>query len=331
MTIQAEPQSTLNEQLEAAWPGTRLAGDPVPLTGGFWAAMQRIEVTGQPDGVPALLVHRVAPSGPMGAKELAVQRAVAETGFPTPAVRLSGQRGTSTWSVMDFAAGSPPLAGLDGVAALRNGAGILRRLPGQLAGPLAELHALDPAPVTAAVRAAAPGVAWTVDDLLEHYATVAEPLGGSDLAVIVERVASARPVEGRAGLCHGDYHPFNLLIDDGGAAIVLDWTGALHAEPSFDLAFTTLLLENPPLHAPGPLRPVIGAVGRRLSARFLAAYRAAAPSADLSSLGWHRALHGVRILVELATMDARGDGSAARHPFGGMRAAAHDAIGQATR
>jgi aminoglycoside phosphotransferase (APT) family kinase protein len=291
--------------------------------------MQRLTVSGQPEGVPTGLVYRVAPDGPMGAKELVVQRSLAELGYPTPTVRLAGTDGTSTWSVMDFATGSPPLDGLDGLAALRKGPSILRQLPGQLAAPLARLHRLDPAPVSEAIAAEAPSVAWTVDDLLEHFGTAAEVLGRHELTATIRHLASTKPA-GELVVCHGDYHPFNLLVADHGTATVLDWTGALLADPTFDLAFTTLLLEHPPLHAPGPLQPVIGAVGRRLARRFLAAYRQEAPSIDLTGLGWHRAVHGIRILIELASMEQRRPGGAQGHPFAVLRPAAEAAIVRAT-
>jgi aminoglycoside phosphotransferase (APT) family kinase protein len=93
-------------------------------------------------------VFRIAPNAAIGAKEVAVQQAVSELGFPTPAVRLSRPHDAplgGSWSVMDFAAGSSPLGDLNGFAALRRGIGLFGRLPKQLATPMANLHALDPA------------------------------------------------------------------------------------------------------------------------------------------------------------------------------------------
>lgn len=319
---------TITELLTEHWPGTSLAADPVPLAGGFWASMHRLSVIGQPPGIPSTLVFRVAPDGPMGAKELAVQRSVAALGFATPEVRLAGDAQAGTWSIMDFAAGAPPLQGLDGVAALRRGPSILRRLPGQLVGPLAHLHALDPTTVTRAVTAEAPSVAWTVEELLDRFVVAAEALGDADLSAMVGRLARSRPTAGQSVVCHGDYHPFNLLIGDDGAATVLDWTGAILADPAFDLAFTTLLLENPPLHAPSALRPPIAAVGRRLAKSFLEGYRTAAPGAALESLDWYRGLHGARILIEITSMRSR-DPGAQGHPFFALRPAAEAAVAHA--
>lgn len=314
------------EILAEAWPGTTLCGEPQLITGGFWASLQRIRVSGQPTGVPADLVVRVAPDGPMCAKELAVQRAVAELGFNTPAVRLDGTTNGHRWSVMDFAAGSPPFTGLNGLAALRRAPMVLHQIPGQLATPLAELHQLDPTTVTEAVRNAAPSVVWTVEDLLAHFKSQAELLGRSQLVAIVGRLAESRPPEGRRVVCHGDYHPFNLLVTPGSPTVVVDWTGSLLAEPVYDLAFTTLLLEHPPLDSPGPFGTIVGCLGRRLATRFLDAYQSAGLRADLAQLRWYRALHGLRVLIELASMEHHHPDRVSGHPFKTLRLAAEAAV-----
>ena len=318
--------------LARAWPGTSLAADPVPLTGGFWASMYHLRLSGQPAAVPAEVVFRIAPDETMGAKELAVQRSVAEQGFPTPRIHLAGPSDDELggmWSVMDFANGSPPLSGLDGLAALRRAPALLRGLPRLLATTMARLHALDPEPATVAIDAAAPTVAWRVEDLLDHFEAAAAVLGRPDLVTAVQSLARTRPAGGSTALCHGDFHPFNLLVD-GHRTTVIDWTGALRAEPAYDVAFTSMLLANPPLDAPAPLAPVIGGVGRFLSRRFIATYRAAAPGIDLDGLDWYRGLHGTRLLMDGASHQAtQGEGSAG-HPFGALAAAASTAVRAAT-
>lgn len=295
--------------------------------------MYRLRLAGQPVGVPPDVVFRIAPDAAMGAKELAVQRVVAELGCPTPHVRLvgtgDGELG-GIWSVMDFAAGVPPLGDLDGIGALRRAPRLFSRLAGQLAEPMAALHALDPAPVSDAVRAAAPTAAWSVDELLDHFRLGAETLGRADLVDAVGRLAARRPAEGRTAICHGDLHPFNLLVQENGDVTVIDWTASIRAEPAYDVAFTALLLANPPLAAPAPLAAVIRRVGARLARRFEARYRALAPDHDLTHLDWYRALHGTRILVEAAGIEAR-DGADGGHPFGALIPAATAALTAVTR
>ena len=294
--------------------------------------MYRLRLEGQPAGVPADVVFRIAPDPAMGAKELAVQRAVADLGFATPRVRLSRPVDDDlggTWSITDFATGNSPLGDLNGLAALRRAPRLFARLPRQLAEPMAALHALDPEPASSAVASSAPSVAWTVGDLLEHFAAASAVLERPDLVAAVQSLAQRRPPEGPTVICHGDLHPFNLLVDDAGHVTVIDWTAAIRAEPAYDVAFTSLLVANPPLAAPGPLGVLIGSVGARLANRFVARYRAAAPGHDLASLDWYRALHSARVLIEVATIEARPETNGT-HPFQALVPAAQAALTSVT-
>ena len=333
MTVKADAPALISARLAAAWPGTSLAAEPTPLAGGFWASMYRLRLRGQPEGVPDEVVFRIAPDAPMGAKELAVQRTVAEMGSATPRVRLAGpvddELGGS-WSVMDFAAGVPPLGDLNGIAALRRAPALFDQLPCQLAVTMAGIHALDPKPVSQAVEATAPTVAWRVEQLLQHFEAGAEGLGRSDLVTAVRRLAQCRPREGTTAICHGDLHPFNLLVTDDGEVTVIDWTAAIRAEPVYDVAFTSLLLAHPPLDAPGPLGAIITWVGGRIARRFIRHYRTLLPACDLSEFDWYRGLHGARMLVEAASIEATREPGGGAHPFDALVPAATNALVAAT-
>ncbi|MGH8862201.1 MAG: phosphotransferase [Jatrophihabitantaceae bacterium] len=59
-----------------------------------------------------------------------------------------------------------------------------------------------------------------------------------------------RPVDGQV-LCHLDYQPYNVLVDDGGGATgVVDWTNARHADVRTDLARTAVVLALAPALVP---------------------------------------------------------------------------------
>ena len=89
---------------------------------------------------------------------------------------------------------------------------------------------------------------------------------------------------------------------------MLDWTAGQIAHPAYDLAFTHLLLANPPLAAPRPLKPVINAAARRVASRFITTYRKIGPHPiDDDTLDWYGTLQGCRILSELATWRAQGE------------------------
>ena len=71
-------------------------------------------------------------------------------------------------------------------------------------------------------------------------------------------------------LCHGDFHPGNLLLGSAGP-FVIDWTGATRGDPDGDVARTLFLLRSgePVPGTRAPMRAVI-AVGR---GAFAALYR----------------------------------------------------------
>jgi aminoglycoside phosphotransferase (APT) family kinase protein len=165
---------------------------------------------------------------------------------------------------------------------------------------MAALHALDATPIEEALIAIAGHQAGGVAGLLDHYGDRARLLNDTALIKAVEDLArTCAPVDRRV-VCHGDLHPFNILNNDG-ALTVLDWTAARVADPAYDVAFTALLLANPPLSAPAALQPIISKAGRVLSRRFIRAYRAMTGGIgpDDTSLEWHTKLHATRILLDI--------------------------------
>ena len=220
-----------------------------------------------------------------------------------PAVRLAGGAdagGSGAFLLMDsHAPGAPLLAGLGGIAALRRLPVLAHQLPALLGHVTAALHALDPAPLQAALADAGRTAPSDAPAFLAALTESALPPGCADLVAAARCLAGQRPAARRAVIGHGDLHPFNLLVQ-GERWTLLDWTSALIADPAYDLAFTTLTLRHPPLAAPAPLRPIIGAAGAVLARRFLAAYpRAGGTVPDQRTLNWYTSLHALRILIEL--------------------------------
>jgi len=295
-------------------------GAPRALTGGFWAELLTFRLADPPVGWTGALVARVMPDAATAAKETVFQAEVARQGFATPRVLASGGPAEGidgrAFMVMTLADGRPLLAGLDGVRALAKLPSLARHLPVTLATVLAALHRLDPAPIEDGLDPA--GIpSPRLDTMLESLRTTSAALGRGDLADAAAWLQAHRPVDEPVVVCHGDMHPFNLLVDDRGQTTVLDWSAAMLAPGTYDLGFTSLVLSSPPLAVPRALLPVVGAAGRALSRRFVRAYeRSTGRSLDPSALAWHRCLVCLRALVEVAgwvavgTIDGR-DG----HPW----------------
>jgi aminoglycoside phosphotransferase (APT) family kinase protein len=91
------------------------------------------------------------------------------------------------------------------------------------------------------------GVAPRLIDVVEcdgRIGLVLERLDGSDMLALLQREpwrirSLARPSGDR--LCHGDYHPGNVLVA-AGRITVIDWAGAARCVPEADHARTLLLL-----------------------------------------------------------------------------------------
>lgn len=312
-------------------PNVRSIAPPARLGGGFWAEMWTLHLDHHGPRLPAQAVLRLAPDAQLAAWETAVQRGVAEQHYPTPAILAWGDATATTrfWSVMEHATGQPLLAGLSGLSALATLPRLARALPKQLASCMAALHALDPTPIEAALTTIGRDRIGG-DGLLDRYADRARLLNDSTLIDTVEALARTRLPVDRRVICHGDLHPFNILNNEG-ALTVLDWTAAQIADPSYDVAFTALLLANPPLAAPAVLQPIINAAGRGLSRRFVRAYRAITTGTPLEDarLSWHTKLHATRILLDITEWRTAGTLEHHRgHPWLTMENAVRRAIAQ---
>jgi aminoglycoside phosphotransferase (APT) family kinase protein len=276
---------------------------PEPMQGGFWAELFSFSLANPPEGWPAELVARLMPDPGTARKETIVQSAVAAAGFPTPIVRASGGPDCGlgvAFMVMDRAAGRPALSGLDGAptpAAVRR---LLHQIPELLAGSMARLHALDPDLVRSELEQVR-GTPVTVAGLVSMLAGFAAEFGRPDLVGVARWLTDHPPTRTPDVICHGDLHPFNLLAD-GDRVTVLDWSTSLLAPRAYDVAFTSVLLSEPPLRVPGWQRPLVLVVGRLLARRFVRGYQQrSAVTIEPGELRWHQAVVCLRALVEVAS------------------------------
>lgn len=254
-------------------PDLAYAEPPAALPGGSEAHTCTFRLAGAPPEFAGPLVLRLcrpAYGSTRLLREARVQDAVARAGYPAPRTLLVSDDGA--------ALGGPFL--------------VMERLPGRTVtgdGPLPDafaeahlaLHRLDPEPVIRALGtretpAGAVDPADTVD--------VFRMRAGLQLKFLpaVEWLAANRPAAPvRPAVCHGDFHPLNVLFRAGRVSGVLDWVGCTVGDPVGDVAATAVLL---------------GVVGRhvlaspeagRLEAAYLEAYGAHAPL-EPDRLVWHR-------------------------------------------
>lgn len=218
-----------------------LAVAPTVLSGGFDSHLHALSLEGE--GLPpewrGPLVVRVLPTADrqeQAEREAAVQAWATATGYATPTVLAvvepGGPFGRPT-QVMQRLPGTTLLQ------AVSNRPWQARRLVDRLAALALELHALP--------TAGWPGPAEPqalVTQRLHLPRVVAERTGDPALAAALARVDALDPAElvgGPRVVCHGDFHPLNVMVE-GDRSWVLDWTDAALGPPEGDVARTLLLL-----------------------------------------------------------------------------------------
>lgn len=291
------------------------ATQPRPLTGGFWAEMYTVELADPPEHLAGRLVARIMPDPATAAYETTIQHHLHQHGLSVPAIRAADgptEHLDRAWSLMDHANGRPLLAGLNATTAIRQAPTLLRCLPDLLAEAAAAVHhcPIDGLDLALNGHTRRPDIT----DFLQRVAQQAVTVGRNDLAASAGSITANAPHT--RTICHGDLHPFNLLVE-GQHWTLIDWSTAVLADPHYDLAFTSLMLANPPLGGPAPVRAATRAVGVRLANRFLRTYQdRTGNQIDPDRLAWGRQAHALRALVEIATWEANGElHTHAGHPW----------------
>lgn len=161
-----------------------------------------------------------------------------------------------------------------------------------------------------------------VDKRLSLPRRVVAEGGPAELARALDAVAPlvAIAATGEPVVCHGDFHPLNVVVD-GDAVAVIDWTDAGLGPREGDVARTLLLFHVVAVVADGRAeRAVLGRVGPVLARRYARAYARSGPLDERRMLAWE-ALHAVHGWAQVHTLHAGGfDGEtsadAARVPPG---------------
>ncbi len=307
---------------------------PVEIEGGFDTRIFafRLDHASGAYGAPLILRLFAREDDPLRSRwEGAVQNAVAGLGYPAPRVLLEQGEDSplgAPFVVMERLPGRPMLQVATFKAMLPEAARLIRRYPDVLADCLARLHALDPGPLARALDAEelsgggpAAGVSQRTTSLDRQLAQLAEridrlSLGG--LRPAYEWLDRHRPSQPPHGvICHGDFHPINVLVDGGAVTGVIDWANATIEDPASDVGNTRLLLAIAPIDQPAAVDLLVGVIRRVVVRRFTRAYQARR-SLDMTSVRYFEAL---RCLIELAWVaDRRATGAGMhRNPWGAPR------------
>jgi aminoglycoside phosphotransferase (APT) family kinase protein len=288
------------------------AEPPSALRGGFETLIFAFRLAHAPpgfDGPLILRLFREADAAPRARFEASVNGAIARLGYPAPGVR--------DWSPDASVLGGAflILERLPGENLMARGVTpALRHLPRLLADAQLRLHALDPQPVQRTLEAAGfPAARLLPDTEIEELGEVVTSLGLAGLAAGVAWLRAQRPRNSaRTVVCHGDFHPLNLLAESGRVTGVVDWT-LRHmklAAREYDVGATLVLLTHPPVDLPRWLHAPARRVRQWIVRAYLARYAAHAPLAE-AALRYYEALRllgcsteaGVHRLADLGRVE----------------------------
>jgi aminoglycoside phosphotransferase (APT) family kinase protein len=150
------------------------------------------------------------------------------------------------------------------------------------------------------------------DRYLSGLRTRVSRSGLDGLASAIDWLVAHRPRDpARLAVCHGDFHPFNILHDGTRVTGVLDWPNALVAEPAYDVASTLVILRDAPIalsEAPAAIRWLVRLGRRLLVRRYLTGYRRRRPL-DQRALRYYEAASCMRGMVRAAEARRRRDGA----------------------
>jgi len=193
----------------------------------------RFELKEAPPNIPKHLVLRLYREMNRGfaLKERTMQNILVENNFPAAKVHfacielepLGGE-----FIVMDFIHGKtmfevvPP-----------------KNLPKMLAETHVALHKIDPTSLIERLKSTMVPKVWYDGTVFVDMFIESKNIGW--LKPAVRWIRQNEPTERRQALCHGDFHPLNILVDNGKVSGVLDWPVSRIGEPEWDVAATSII------------------------------------------------------------------------------------------
>ncbi len=273
--------------------GNRAIGLASPLTrlqGGYETSSYRFELDGAPDDLSRPLVLRLYPQyyGTGSAIwESTVQNGLAGQGYPVARAHVLCTDMSvlgGAFFIMDHLPGRPlALAPPESV-------------PGLLGKTHAELHNSDPASLIEALSKVGIGDAYRLDSRFDWLAGKAREHPW--LRRAIDWLLEHRPPEPEhLSVCHGDFHPLNILYADGKVTGVLDWGGFSIADPAYDVGNTVMLISIPFRHLASSIDGLPPIDFDLMVERYLAAYRAHRPL-DSTNLDYYRVRRCVMSLAQ---------------------------------
>ena len=226
--------------------GIDFAAPPAPLSGGFDTTVSAFRLKGAPADWSGELVLRVmsfAVSAMRVRREAATHAALVEAGFPAPRVLLTETDGEvlgRPFLIMERVPGETMWSAIVGP----NGRlGRLPAMPRQMGEVHARVHGIAGEALLASARRfdVDPDLVTLVGEVRRIRTRIEEAGAAGLLPGAAWLEAKMPPPAQPQVLCHGDFHPLNIMVQDERVTGVIDWAQAIAAEPAFDIAASRVL------------------------------------------------------------------------------------------
>lgn len=265
----------------------------VPLTqlkGGIETATYQFQIKGGPQELNQPLILRLYPEK-RGAEdavwESSVQNALSIRGYPVArAHNICADKAIlgGAFYLMEFLPGQPLWnAPFDTISDL-------------LGKTHADLHKIDPEPLVQSLRKQGFNENW-FHFRTDFFAALIMAAKDGQLPwtrAMLDWLQQNRPPEPeQMAICHGDFHPLNILLQDGKVSGVLDWHLSI-ADPVLDVA-NTIRLISMVQHFSIPGAEAID--WEAFIQKYLAAYRSQLPL-DLTHLDYYRVLQNLVFIFD---------------------------------
>jgi len=291
------------------------AEEPSAVGDGWETYIYGFRLDGAPDAAwSAPLIVRF-PSNELAwraEQEAAVQRFAAERGIRTPlplAVDAEGAALGLPCVIMERFGGRTvldllsenPLAGR------------------KLIPPMAELQAtLHRLPIEGCPL---PSDGTLADRQFEGFRARIEYFGLSGLSAALEwlEANASRVSDEEAVLCHGDFHPNNVMASDDGELCLIDWARSALGDRHHDIAATLTIMRAAPIVPRNFIEGLLDRFGRRMFIRrYLGAYRKELPI-DKARLRYWEALETFEWMVRVGMTEKLGGAAYLHRADGAMR------------
>ena len=278
-----------------AKPNLDYAAEPSRITGGFDTAIFGFSLDGAPDHLREQLILRLGQTSADPRRfmlEAVVQNALAATGFPAPRVHLTETNAAvlgGPFVIMQRLQGRPLAHDVKGLGA---GDSITDKVSGiiglptlfrQISATWVDIQQrLHDMPVDGVLRAVADSGLdermVTFEGQRARLTAAIESANLSELTPVLSWLQANHPgTPQRVAICHGDFHPLNIMADAGKVTGVIDWANVVVAPPEMDVASAVANISTAPFNVPPPLRPVLRMVIGSALSSYVRAYRATRP------------------------------------------------------